>query len=90
MFPSIEFENLDRKGNNVIHIYAKKNFVRCLKRVLKLVPDEHTAKSLMSHQNDNGNNPFMSCVFKNSNDALNFLLCTIEFLIEYLHFLNQS
>ena len=76
-FSNIDFNHLDSKGNNLLHVYAKKNFVRCLKRIMKLVPDEDTAKYILSQKNHHGNNPLMSCVFKDSHDALNFLLCTL-------------
>jgi hypothetical protein len=77
MFPDFDIDNVDKKGNNWIHVYAKKNFVGCLKRILKSLKDEHALNRMLCQKNNNGNNPLMSCVFKNSNDALNFLLWTV-------------
>ena len=76
----IDSGHLDAKGNNVLHIYAKKNFVGCVREIFKakyLQQDDVRIKELLLQKNDNGNNPLMSCVLKSSNDTLNYLLCTV-------------
>ena len=71
----INIDHVDEKGNNVLHNYAEKNFVFCIKEILKSTKDEKKIKNMMLQKNRNGNNPLMECVLKNSNEALNFLLC---------------
>ena len=74
--------HLDKKQNNIIHTYAKRNFVYCLRRIFKLISDDAKIRCILAQKNHNGNNPLMSCVFKNSTSALNFLLCTL-FTMDY-------
>ena len=71
----INIDHVDKKGNNVMHNYAEKNFVYCVKEILMFTKDVEKIKNMMLQKNLNGNNPLMECVIKNSNEALNFLLC---------------
>ena len=76
-FDGLDLGHITKKGNNILHIYAKRNFVRCIKKIFKSIQHEERIEKMMRHQNVNGNNPLMSCVFKNSGEALNLLLCTL-------------
>ena len=96
----ISIGHVDKKGNNTVHIYAKRNFVYCLRKIFKLVADDEKIRDILAQKNHHGNNPLMSCVFKNSTDALNFLLCTLftmdfdcqnnEFMWQILHSENNK
>ena len=75
-------DHVDKRQNNIIHVYAKRNFVYCIRKIFKVVGDDDRIRFILGQKNHNGNNPLMSCVFKNSTDALNFLLCTL-FTMDY-------
>lgn len=77
VFPDLNIGHVDKKGNNLVHVYAKKNFVGCLKRIINSLNDRKRLAAVLSQKNLNGNSPPMSCVFKHSTDALNYLLCTL-------------
>jgi hypothetical protein len=66
----------DGKGNNIIHIFGKKDFKLVIKTIFDMLSESEISK-LLVETNQNGNNPLMSCVFKNSNATLNLLLCTL-------------
>ena len=34
IYPKFAIDRVDKKGNNVLHIYAYKNFVKCLEKIL--------------------------------------------------------
>ena len=72
----------DGKGNNVIHIFGKKDFKLVIKTIFDTLNESEIGK-LLVEKNQNGNNPLMSCVFKNSNATLNLLLCTLFTLHVY-------
>jgi hypothetical protein len=77
IFPDCDIEHLDANGNNVLHINSIKNFSYAIKRIIQLVPEKETLKKLLLHSNNNGNNPLMESVLKNSNESLNLLLWTL-------------
>ena len=69
---SFDTEHVDVDRNNVIHIYAKKNFQTCVRKII--LQEEKRVRELLLHKNKNGNHPLMSCVLRSSEDVLNFLL----------------
>ena len=77
ILPKFDTAHKDGKGNNVIHIFGKKNFKLVIQKIFMILSDQQEIIKLLMHKNDNGNNPLMSCTFKNSSDTLNLLLCTL-------------
>ena len=70
----LDTNRTDVRGNNVLHMYAKKNFQICLRKIMESMPNEKRTREILLHKNINGNNPLMSCIFKNSDGSLNYLL----------------
>ena len=76
-FDNLKLDHETKKGNSLLHVLAKRNFIRCIKKMFRAVQDEEKILNMISKQNKHGNNPLMSCIFKNSGDALNLLLCNL-------------
>ena len=70
----VAVDYVDLKGNNILHMFAKKNFLSCVRKIIDSMPDEKSLGKMLRSANNNGNNPLMSCIFKNSEKVLTFLL----------------
>ena len=70
----LNIDGLDKGGNNKLHINGKKNFQQCLKTIIESISCRAKLDEMLLHKNANGNNPMMSCVFKNSEKSLDYLL----------------
>ena len=75
--PHFDINRIDKKGNNVLAIYGKKNFRQCVEKIIFECGSENRIKEMFTAKNKHGNNPFMSCVLKNQSSVLNLLLGTL-------------
>lgn len=75
--PHFDINRMDKKGNNVLAIYGKKNFRQCVEKIIFECGSENRIKEMFTAKNKHGNNPFMSCVLKNQSSVLNLLLGTL-------------
>ena len=72
--PHFNIHRVDKKGNNVLAIYGKKNFRECVEKIIFKYGDDNFLRYMFLQQNNHGNNPLMSCVLKNQSDVLNLML----------------
>lgn len=59
---NFDVKHIDNKNNNILHIYAKKDFTSCVRKIMLTILEEEKWRQLLIQQNKDGNNPLMACV----------------------------